>query len=285
LRRVFGSFKGVNITAARIKAYTIKRLGCPKCGHLTSTHAADHSFEGAAPATVNKELANLHRMFVLGRKVGLVSFVPPIDKLHEDNVRKGFVEQWGLTAILDKLPHYLKGVIEVAYLTAWRKSELLSREWKHVDFTNGWLKLEPGETKNGKGRQCPLFPQLLAVLNRQRAYTVAVQQRTGRIVPWIFHNEGNQVKDYDRAWKSACKSVGLAGQHVHDLRRSGVRNLTRSGVTERVAMQISGHTTRAIFDRYDIVSESDLKAAGDKLQTLHNGAPVEAAKVVSIART
>ena len=59
----------------------------------------------------------------------------------------------------------LKAVFEVAYITGWRvKSEILTRRWAHVDFLSGWLRLEPGETKNHEGRQFPLTPDLRAAL-------------------------------------------------------------------------------------------------------------------------
>ena len=109
-------------------------------------------------------------------------------------------------------------------------SEVLSRQWHHVDFRAGWLRLEPGDTKNGKGRLFPLTPELQEVLERQRARTQAMEQATGQIIPWIFHRNGGRIVDFRVSWKNACTKAGVPGRIPRDFRRTAVRNLERAGV-------------------------------------------------------
>ena len=83
----------------------------------------------------------------------------------------------------------------------------------------------------------------------------------------MFHIDGRPFKSYRKAWKTACRKACLPGRIPHDFRRTAVRNLVRAGVSEVVAMKMTGHKTRSIFDRYDIVSQGDLNDAARKLET------------------
>lgn len=127
--------------------------------------------------------------------------------------------------------------------------------------------------KSEKGRTFPfdVLPGLRDVLEEQREYTDQAQKRTGKIIPWVFHRNGKPIKDFYGAWRKACEAAGLVGKIPHDFRRTAVRNLERAGVSRAVAMQLVGHETEAIYNRYAIVSESDLRAGVEKLAALEGG--------------
>jgi len=127
------------------------------------------------------------------------------------------------------------------------------------------VRLEPGTTKNLAGRMFPFTPELRALLEAQRAHTATARAKTGRIIPHVFHRDGEPIKSFRGAWRSACKTAGLPGRIFHDFRRTAVRNLERAGVSRSVAMQMVGHKTEAIYRRYAIVNDADLRAAAEQL--------------------
>ena len=88
---------------------------------------------------------------------------------------------------------------------------------------------------------------------------------------WFFHKDGKPIKDFRDAWNEARKATGLATKILHDFRRTAVRNLVASGVSEKIAMTITGHKTRSVFDRYHIVSPGDLQEAARRLAGLGSG--------------
>lgn len=253
-------------------------------GHFARTRVAqiDESAIGkyitkrlkaAAPATVNRELAALRRMLRLGYRRRMVARLPDIPSLRENNVRTGFVESEQLDRLLGVLPEELRGLAVAGYVTGWRVSELLSRRWEHVDFGAGWLRLDWKDSKNKEGRQFPLIPMLREVLRKQQASA----QEIG--TEWVFHRTrkhknlpaGRRIATIQYVWEEATEAAGLPGLLFHDFRRTAVRNLVRSGVPEKVAMTLTGHKTREVFERYNIVSEDMLVGAGEKLANFHGG--------------
>jgi len=229
--------------------------------------------EGAPNSTINRELAALKRMLNLGAKQTppKVDRVPYIPMLKEDNIRTGFFEHGEFLALREALPEHLGPVVTFGYKLGWRIEEICTLTWAQVDRDQGIVRLEPGETKNKQGRTVYLDEELQETVqwlwNRRK--------QVEAILPWVFLNEkgSDRVKRFDKAWKAGCKSTGISVRIFHDLRRTAVRNMVRAGVPERVAMMISGHKTRSVFDRYNIVSEADLKAAASRQEAYLRAQP------------
>ena len=142
---------------------------------------------------------------------------------------------------------------------------MLTLERRQVDLRAGTLTLDPGTTKNDDGRLVYLTPALARMLAEQLARVDALSRQLGRIIPYLFPHlgqgrlQGTRVKDFRKAWLATTRRAGLPGKLRHDFRRTAVRNLTRRGVVERVAMKVTGHRTRSVFERYNIVSDGDLR--------------------------
>ena len=103
------------------------------------------------------------------------------------------------------------------------------------------------------------------MLEHQRAITDSLQRRLGLVCPYVFHREGRAIKSFRTEFRTACAEAGCPGRLLHDFRRTAVRNLVRAGIPERVAMQLTGHKTRSVFERYNIVSAGDLRDAAKRI--------------------
>jgi integrase len=202
---------------------------------------------------------------------------PHVPKLQENNARQGFIDHAEFTALRGHLPPYLRDPLTFLYLSGWRVGEMRALEWRDVDLSGRVVRLRPEISKNKDGRLLPLSAELLEII--EQAY------RTRRLnCPFVFHRDAAPIGDFRKAWANACQAVGFSPILVHDLRRSAVRNMIRAGIPDRVAMALSGHKTRSIFDRYNIVSEADLAAATEKLQA-HLARQESKSKVVEIHRS
>jgi integrase len=227
-------------------------------------YKTDRRREGASNASINRELAIVKRAFHLGAASDppRVARVPSITMLEENNVRKGFLEHDGYRRLRDELPHESRLLLVVAYHVGGRKGELMRIEWQEVDLRAKRITLPVGTTKNKEGRTLPIYGEMLEWLRMAREVRDAQHPNCDA----VFARNGKAMKDFRKAWAAACKRAGQDGLLFHDLRRTAVRNMVRAGIPEKVAMQISGHKTRSVFDRYNIVSDRDLSDAAAKME-------------------
>ena len=243
LKTFFRKMRATVITTERIKAYIVKRQQ-----------------QGAANGTINRELACPKRMLRLGfqQTPQLVARAPHIPQLKEHNIRSGFFEHEDFLALRGALPDYAQVAASLAYYSGMRMGEVCSLQWRQVNWTEGKLYLQAQDTKTNTPRVLYLTGDLYRVLQ-------AWKHRCDMKWPaclWICHRGGIRLQSLKHSWRKACQTVGVGqmvkdatkarkvwqGKIPHDFRRTAVRNMVRAGVPETVAMAISGHKTRSVFE-------------------------------------
>ncbi len=257
-------------------------------------YVAHRQQAGASNGTINRELALLGRMLRLAYENGKLLRLPVLRQLKEHPPRQGFFERDQFEAVRRHLPEDLRVAVTIAHTFGWRmQSEILALELRQLDLDAGTLRLDPGATKNDEGRIVYLTPELAAMLRAQADRVMRLMRERGAVIPSLFphlggRHQGKPRRDFRRAWATTCREAmlegltgevrakklealrrspktGLLAMLRHDFRRTAVRNMVNAGVPERVAMSITGHKTRSVFDRYHIVSPADLQEASRKL--------------------
>lgn len=224
--------------------------------------------DGAGAAVINNSLSALRRMLKIAYEDGKTQGVPIIHLLKPPPARRGFLELEDFNTLLAMLPTHLQPLICFLYYCGVRVGEARQVEWPQVDVERRQIRLEDDQTKTGEARTVPLPSQLVAMLVE--------------LEPKIKSGLVFDATNLRKAWQTACAACGLGriievegkkwdpryeGLIVHDLRRSAVRNLVNAGVPERVAMAISGHKTRSVFDRYHVVNTDDVQGAMARVET------------------
>jgi integrase len=242
LRGFFGGWAVDAITADRVRDYQLYRRT-----------------QGAEAATINRETSALSRMFQLAIRRGQLERMPLFPKRLEENPpREGFFEHDEYLKVRAYAPASYQDVLDFAYYSGWRRNEILHLTWDEVDLPGGVIRLTPRRSKTKTGRVLPISPPLLQVLTRR------LRRRQARD-PRVFRRDGVPVRMWRTALRDACRKAHVPHRLLHDCRRTAARNLIRAGVPERIAMLLTGHKTRAVFDRYNIVNEQELLTAGQRL--------------------
>jgi integrase len=285
----FGGRRMASITTSDVRAYIAQRQSATemvRASYLlklkdgTTRTIPEHrrTIDGVSNGEINRELTILKRIFNLAMQAGKLLHRPHIPLLREDNTRTGFFEPEQFASVRDRLPTPLQPVIEFAYISGWRiTSEVLPLEWRQVDLRAGEVVLDPGTTKNREGRVFPLTDDLRALLELRHVEHVRLK-KAGQLFPYVFFRmvaKGRggtkfpkRITAFNKAWQAACVAAGCPGRIPHDLRRTAIRNMVRRGVPERVAMKLTGHKTRSVFERYNVVSDGDLRTAAQQLSGL-----------------
>lgn len=233
-------------------------------------YARSRQQAGCANATINRELAVLGRMLRLAYDQGQLARVPTLLRLTEAPPRAGFVDRATFEALRQHLPEDLQVVVSIAFTYGWRRDEVLGLTRAQLDLTAGTLRLDPGGTKNDEGRVVYLTPEVKRLVTEQLGRVRALEHRLGAVVPALFPHLGRRfagrpIRDFRKAWATACRKAGVPGLLKHDLRRSAVRIMEQAAVPRSVAMKLTGHKTEAIYKRYAMVSPADLQDAALRL--------------------
>jgi len=265
LKPVFQGLRAPEITSAKVQRYIDHRQQ-----------------QDASNGTINRELGMLKRMFTLAMEQTPPKVVqaPHTPHLPENNVRSGFFEHEDFLALRGALPDYAQVPVTLAYYSGMRMGEVFTLTWEQLHLREGRIYLKPQDTKTREPRVLYLTTDLYRILE-------AWKQRTDTSwpgCPWMCHRNGERLTSIRTAWQKGCQAVGLGqlitdtsktwkkrtkkrwhGKVPHDFRRTAIRNMVRAGIPEKVAMLVSGHRTRSVFNRYNIVNEADLKAAAQQL--------------------
>jgi integrase len=218
----------------------------------------------AARNTVKYETSVLNAAFgaAAGEHSRILSAKIVFKNLPDDKeaVRQGYFEPGDFAALTTALPVEIADVARFAIITGWRRGEITGLLWAQVDWDGtpeaigacACVKIGRADTKGGDARHFPITGGLDELL---------VSRWKARNGPYVFHQAGAPILTFGRAWVRACKTAGVPGKLFHDLRRTAAREYRRAGVSEGVIMALCGWRTRAMFSRYDIRNDDDLRQA------------------------
>jgi integrase len=210
--------------------------------------------KGAEGATINRNLGLLRSMMGLARKRGKLQIIPAFPMQAVNPPRQGYCSPKQFLAIRSRMPENLRSALTFLYYTGARLGEAKRVEWtfdghQQVDLKKKEITLLGVLTKNGQPRIIPLSDELVGMLKKR------------------FPIEGPvfDFKNFRKEWRKAIVAAKVPHMLLHDFRRSALSNLSDVGVSETDAMLISGHRSRAVFDRYNLRNTARLHEAMQKV--------------------
>jgi integrase len=219
-----------------------------------------------SPATINKEVSILKRMFNLAIREDLAAKNPcwKVGRLPENNERKRILSKVELDKLVDGLPQHASDIVLTAYFTGMRAGEIFDLTWNKVNLEEGYIELEPEDTKTKNPRRVYFNDVVLEIFTRLDKVRYLNHKN-------VFTYKGEPIKSIKTCLKNACQEVGIEDFRFHDLRHTFNTMMRKAGVPKSVIMHLTGHKTNAMFDRYNTVDEEDAKDALQKLKEFLEG--------------
>jgi integrase len=212
------------------------------------------------PATVNRIVALMKRVFNLAIREDMVLKNPcwKVTMLKEDNKRDRILSAEEFKQLLAQLPGYLNPIVSLAYYTGMRRGEILRLTWKRVNMQEGYLNLEPEDTKNSEPRRIYFNEILWEIFRRARKVRNLKHD-------YVFTYRGKPIKEFRQGFNKALKRAGIENFHFHDMRHTFNTNMRKAGVDQTVIMKLTGHKTLSMFNRYNTVDQEDAVGAMKRL--------------------
>ena len=139
-----------------------------------------------------------------------------------------------------------------------RRGEILKLTWKKVNMQEGYLDLEPEDTKNSEPRRI-YFNDILWDIFRTAGKVRSLKH------DYVFTYRGKPIKEFRQGFNRALKKAGIKDFHFHDLRHTFNTNMRKAGVDQTVIMKLTGHKTLSMFNRYNTVDQEDAVGAMKRL--------------------
>ena len=217
-----------------------------------------------APATVNKELQVIKRMFKVAVEWGDLKVSPALSVKKEivRNDRVRFLEQKDLDRLFGRLPAYLETIAVFARFTGARRGEILGLTWNDVDLKRDTLSYR--DTKNGDNVTVPMNRTVKALL-RSLPSPIERSQK-------VFRGEDGAetvgLMKLNRDWRRACKKANIRDFRFHDLRHQAATDLRHLGEDLGDVKEFLRHKTMAMTLRYAHIKDERKRATARALDAL-----------------
>ena len=213
------------------------------------TEISERKGRPVKPSTVNRDVANLRAMLnkALDHSKIESNLIRRIKQLEENNVRERVLSPEEFETLYLHCPASLKGLVLIAYYLPMRQAEIMNLTWQEIDLKTGFIRLGGERTKNKTGRVIPLHPRIVDFF---KSFPRPIHGG------YIF---GQSRRFNRKAFNKAVEAAGINDFTFHDLRHCAINNLRLAGNDHYTIKQASGHKTDIAFQRYNLVTEEEIK--------------------------